>query len=364
MIQLRAQTEGMVDRSRMVPGNGFVSSSKPFFFEEGALASPGALTIDEDGEMNTYYLPGATIIDDGMTVKYLPPYRFYLMNSPTTDYSNASNFAKLNLIGKTFTVDIDFKSDGPACGCNVNFYMVDGPVSDAGKDGDYYCDAQCFPDMGCCTEWDMNEGNKMVQQITNHACTNDYSDHPDWACNKWGDPEVKTHPSDFSPGAGHTIDSNQKYEFAQKYEMQGSDLVITTTMTQNDRDVVLRMGPGNSQLNAMGKVMEKGMVFVTGYWFAPDMNWMDGDECGSGEEHCDMNPAYIGNWRITSNGNSPPTPPQPSPTPTPSPSPSPSPQPSGSRCCWGGPGVGCSEPGNWCELSAANCGTCGGQWGR
>merc|ERR1712087_55236 len=65
------------------------------------------------------------------------------------------------------------------------------------------------------------------------------------------------------------------------------------------RQVVQRMGPGSAQLNAMLEEIQKGMVFVTGYWFSEDMNWMDGELCGNGPEHCNMNPAYLSNWRLT-----------------------------------------------------------------
>jgi len=175
------------------------------------------------------------------------------------------------------------------------------PWATAGQDGDYYCDAQCFPWLGCCAEFDMMEGNMAVQQITNHACTGDYECHPDWQCNKWGDPEVKTHPSDFSLGVGHTIDSGKVFTYSQRFDVSDNDLTVTTTISQEGRREIMRMGPGSAQLNAMLKELRQGMVFVTGYWFAEDMNWMDGEVCGNGPEHCNRNPAYISNWRITSN---------------------------------------------------------------
>merc|ERR1719323_2861113 len=101
------------------------------------------------------------------------------------------------------------------------------------------------------------------------------------------------------------------------------------------------MGPGNEQLNVMAKNISKGMVFVTGYWFDPSMNWLDGEECGSGQEHWNKNSAYLSNWRITTNGNPVPTPPV-APTPPRPPSPAPVPPPPGPGfCCWGGQcGVG------------------------
>merc|ERR1712165_130356 len=343
----------------------FVQNSKPYLAAGKSLvgSEAGAIVINEDGVMNTYYLPGATTIDGGKTVKYTPPYRFYLMKSPTTDYSNKDNFYMPNFPGKTFSVDIDFKRDGPGCGCNLNFYLVDMPWPTAGKDHDHYCDAQCFPGLGCCAEFDMNEGNMDVQQITNHACTKDYSSHPDWQCNKWGDPEVKTHGSDFSPGPGHTIDSGKPFTFSQRFDVNGDDFTFTTTMSQEGREVVLRMGPGSAQLNAMLQELRKGMAFVTGYWFASDMNWMDGEVCGSGSEHCNMNPAYISNWRITSNdGPQPPVPSPPSPGPSPPvPSPpAPQPSPSGGKCCWGPECSNCKEPTDWCSQSVQNCWECTG----
>merc|ERR1719150_1650630 len=300
-------------RSMSAPGQGFALNSKPFLAPGKSLvgAEAGAILINQDGVMNTYYLPGATTIDGGRTVKYTPPYRFYLMRNPTTDYSNKDNFYMPLFPGKTFSVDIDFKRDGPGCGCNLNFYLVSMPWPTAGKDNDYYCDAQCFPGLGCCAEFDMNEGNMDVQQITNHACTGDYHCHPSWQCNKWGDPEVKTHSGDFGPGAGHTIDSRKPFTFSQRFDVNGDDFTFTTTMSQEGRQVVQRMGPGSGQLNAMLTEIRKGMAFVTGYWFAQDMNWMDGELCGNGPEHCNMNPAYISNWRLTSNGG----PPSPGPAP-------------------------------------------------
>merc|ERR1711897_67995 len=124
-------------------------------------------------------------------------------------------------------------------------------------------------------------------------------------------------------------------------------------MSQEGREVSLTMGPGNEQLNAMLRVLEKRMAFVTGYWFAQDMNWMDGEQCGNGVEHCNMNPAYISNWRLTTNDGPAPAPPPPGP---------PGP-PSAGRCCWGGGCSGCSDDANnWCNTDAQSCGTCNGEW--
>merc|ERR1712176_1037365 len=330
----------------------FVQNSKPYLSKGKGVpeAEAGQIMINEDGVFNTGYLPGATTLDGGKTVKYTPPYRFYLMKNPTTDYSNADNFYMPPFAGKTFSVDIDFKRNGPSCGCNLNFYLVDMPWPTEGQDKDYYCDAQCFPWLGCCAEFDMNEGNMDVQQITNHACTRDYNSHPDWQCNKWGDPEVKTHSSDFGPGSDHTIDSGKPFTFSQRFDVSGDDFTFTTTMTQDGRQVVQRMGPGSAQLNAMLEEIKKGMVFVTGYWFSEDMNWMDGELCGSGPEHCNMNPAYLSNWRLTTNDGPAPGPPPPAPT------------PAGGKCCWGGCTNCNTDPGNWCNQNQQSCQSCNGQW--
>jgi len=338
-------------RAMSSPGQGFALNSKPFLAGDKSLvgAEAGALVINEDGVDNTYYLPGATTIDGGRTVKYTPPYRFYLMKTPTTDYSDRENFYMPIFPGKTFSVDIDFKGNGPSCGCNLNFYLVSMPWHSIGKDGDWYCDAQCFEGLGCCHEFDMNEGNKAVQQVTNHACTHDYGSHPDWACNKWGDPEVKTHSSDFNAGAGATIDSNKPFTFSQRFDVNGGDFTFTTTLSQEGRQVVMRMNP-NHQMNNMLGELQKGMALVTGYWFAQDMNWMDGEVCGSGAEHCNMNPAYISNWKITSNDG-----------PAPAPSP-PAPTPAGGKCCWGGCNNCNDDPSNWCNQNQQSCQGCNGQW--
>jgi hypothetical protein len=198
----------------------------------------------------------------------------------------------------------------------------------------------------------MNEGNEHVQQITNHACTGGYPQDSSWKCNKWGDPEVKLTPPEFGKGAGKTIDGQRKFTFSQRFDVDGDDMKITTTITQGDR-VLKKTMNSNAQMTNMLHVMQKGMAFVTGYWTAPDMNWMDGESCGSGTEHCSEEPAYISNWRITTNGDSP----------SPSPSPSPNPSPGGEMTCgWCDSGScdgGCHEESGWCAQSQEHCNKCG-----
>jgi len=347
----------------------FALNSKPFPASNASLHlrgeawSEGAIKINEDGVENTYYLPGATIVDDGKTVKYTPPYRFTLMKVPSSsadnrlkDLADASRYYKPQFIGKTISVDVDYGRDGvepAACGCNVNFYLVDAPVAQPGKDGDYYCDAQCFPNLGCCSEYDMNEMNAAVVQVTNHACAGPYNGHPDWKCHKWGDPETKTKPYEFGVGSGHAIDTKKKFTFSQEFKVESAGLIVTTTLSQGSTQKTYRMGP-NSQLDAMMRTgsLERGMAFVTGYWTAPDMNWMDGDTCGQGAEHCNENPVYLGNWRITTNSPAPPAPPSPTPTPGP-------PAPSGQgKCYWQDCGGHVMD--GWCSETADHCAGCGG----
>merc|ERR1712117_427009 len=147
----------------------------------------------------------------------------------------------------------------------------------------------------------------------------------------------------------------------------GDEFMFTTTLSQDGRQVVQRMGPGSAQLNAMLEEIQKGMVFVTGYWFAQDMNWMDGELCGSGPEHCNMNPAYISNWRLTTNGGPAPAPSPPAPSP-PGPSPPvpapPAPAPAGGKCCWGPNCSNCKPAGDWCNQNAQNCWQCTGGYCR
>uniref|UniRef100_A0A7S2JIW3 Uncharacterized protein n=1 Tax=Zooxanthella nutricula TaxID=1333877 RepID=A0A7S2JIW3_9DINO len=97
------------------------------------------------------------------------------------------------------------------------------------------------------------------------------------------------------------------------------------------------------------------------------MNWLDGDECGQGEEHCSDNPAYISNWRITTNGSpAPPAPPSPTPgpgpAPTPAPSPAPSPDSEGDSCCWQNSCKACSRRGEWCASKDRCLKDCKGSW--
>jgi len=338
---------------------GNVMHSEPYFFPNSSGAGPapntGVLIINEDGVNNTYYLPGAPTEMGGFRVKYLPPYRYYLMLTNTDDYSQEDNFYQLNLIGKTFSVDIEFHPDGPSCGCNVNLYLVNMPWSTPGSSGDYYCDAQCFPDHGCCAEFDINEGNMNVQQITNHACT------PDGMCSKGGNPWDKTHLGQFGKEnpSYHIIDSRKPFTYATKFEDTDAGFQTTVTMTQEGKTTTMQLGPNNGQMDSMREEIAKGMVFVTGYWETSNMNWLDGEDCGSGPETCNDHPAYISNWRITSNPTPGPTPPPPINPTTPKPD-------KAGYCCWNAncqdacdhdTGSFCNSGGqSMCEQS------CGGHW--
>merc|ERR1712107_342778 len=88
---------------------------------------------------------------------------------------------------------------------------------------------------------------------------------------------------------------------SQRFDQVGEKLSVTTTMTQGDRKVMLHL-PNNAEMESMLQVMLKGMVFVTGYWHDPHMNWLDKEGCGEDtEEHCSKKPAYISNWRLMTN---------------------------------------------------------------
>lgn len=336
-------------------------NSRPYL---GTVSSGGAgdtpkgkIKIDVNGVIEEYWLPGANTEDNYTTVKYEPPYRFYLMNKYTTDYGNPDDFVYLPYIGKTFSVDFNLGPNGPGCGCNLNFYLVKMPAATPGKDHDYYCDAQCFEGMGCCPEFDMNEGNLNVMQITNHACTGNYPQDPTWVCNKWGDPEQKTTEYEFSIGAGHTIDSTRPFTWQNEFREENGQAIVTTRIIQGNNVVTKTMGPNSDQLNSMFNDIKDGMAFVTGYWFASDMNWLDGEECGSGPETCNDNPAYLSNWKLYDNGNVPT--PVPGPTPSP-PAPGP-PTPTGGKCCWQTCSSSCGTGlGDWCNASPEQCSACGG----
>lgn len=334
MVQLRGVTGPGVQEG----ASSARKSTRPFFYPKGQSGpAEHLLVINEDGVNNTYYMPGAPSFEGGTKVKFEPPYRYYLMRSHTDDYSKEENFYQLNLVGKTFTVDIEFGNDGPSCGCNINFYLVDMPWPTPGSSNDYYCDAQCFWDHGCCAEFDINEGNMNVQQVTNHACTHDYQ-YPDWVCSKGGNPWGKTHWTQFGKHGRSKIDSRKRFTYSTRFEKFGGNLKAVVAISQDDNEVVLSLGP-DLQMNAMMAEMEKGMVLVAGYWWSPDMNWLDSEQCGGGRESCNQHPAYISNWRITTN---------------------PEPAPTGTGCCWNSCGYCTLDP--WCNKNSWQCGQCGGSW--
>lgn len=312
----------------------FVLSSKPYFQEEKGLGwdRQSPIKINEDGVENTYYFPGAAMRDDGRTIRYTPPHRFYLMKTPTTDYSKKENFYMPSLLGKTISVDIDLKRHGPSCGCYLTFYLVGMPSAHPGYYEDYYCDSRAYKGMGVCSEFQLAEGNKNALRTANHACTASYSQHPNWKCNKNGDPLRKTTAGEFGIGVDHSIDSSRPFHYAQSFDLQGDDLTVTTVVTQDDRRVEFTMGPGSSELNAMVSELRGGMALVTGYWYQEDMEGLDSEACGNGAQECNMRPAYVSNWTITTNGA----------TPAPTPAP-PAQRRRRGQCCWGHDCTACEE---------------------
>jgi len=340
-------------------GNGGWNSEPP---PPQLQAGAAGIKWNVDGEEKMFYLPGADI-ENQTTVRLTPPYRFYLMKYDTNDTSNESNFQKLDLLGKTFEVDIKYENVG--CGCNANFYLVDMPASSPGKDGDYYCDAQCSADYGCCSEFDMNEGSTQVQQITNHACEGMgyYTEfNENWTCDQWGlspyGPYQKFLDNEFGKGDANKIDSTRPFTFRQEFKAhpEGSEnFVVDTTIMQGENHVKKRLGP-SFELNKMFKqIHEKnGFVYVTGYWTSHHMNWLDADTCGSQTvEECGNGPAFMSNFRIYPNPPPGPVPPGP-PTPV-------------QYCCYHPEDTcpfkpdSCNPPGQHCSSSPNACSDCGGR---
>ncbi|CAK9032509.1 4-beta-glucanase) [Durusdinium trenchii] len=259
-----------------------------------------AFEINEDGVWNTYFLPGATIIDK-RTVNYGINDKYYLMAKDTTDYSNAANFHKVALAGKTIITTVNL--NGAGCGCNVNFFLVNMPASSPGQYGDYYCDANCVGG-NCCAEFDINEMNTHALQVTNHNCFNPPSHS---TCDGNGDPLLKFLPGEFGPGSSNTIDTDYVFNFSLQAQenINPSDstqnyLEVYARLWQNGKTVTKSMGGIGSPLNVQWENLADGMVLVIDYWQSGDLTWLDGASC-TAPESCSGNHADLSNMTLITN---------------------------------------------------------------
>lgn len=262
------------------------------------------IQIEEDGVWNQYYLSVTygpqTTVDDGKGVQYGGS-KSYLMKTQTNDYSDADNFKKLSLPGKTLTVDIDYGSNPASCGCNVNFFLVDMPATSPGEFGDYYCDANCVGG-NCCSEFDLDEANGNAFQVTNHACSSATS-----GCNGGGTPELKWNSGNgFGIGDSYSINTKKPFTYSIDFKEENAgtsnaNLVITVTLTQGDNSLSHVMSGG--EVNTMWQYLAAGMVLVVDYWDASNMFWLDQPPC-SGTEVCNYASSTLSNIRITSNTGS------------------------------------------------------------
>mmetsp|Transcript_83957 Transcript_83957/g.133046 ORF Transcript_83957/g.133046 Transcript_83957/m.133046 type:complete len:411 (-) Transcript_83957:306-1538(-) len=255
--------------------------------------------INEDGKWNTYYLPGATIYNK-RTVNYGINDKYYLMASDTTDYSNAANFHKVILAGKTMIATINL--NGAGCGCNVNFFLVNMPASSPGQYGDYYCDANCVGG-NCCAEFDINEMNTHALQVTNHNC----GEPPEsWNCDGDGDPLIKFLPGEYGPGSSNTINTDNPFNFSlQALEViKGSDsenyLQVFARLWQDGKTVMKSMGGQGSPLNSQWGNLAAGMVLVIDYWESGDLTWLDGASC-TAPETCSGAHADLSDMKLITN---------------------------------------------------------------
>ncbi|CAE7639881.1 egl1 [Symbiodinium sp. CCMP2592] len=296
------------------------------------VATGAEFQINEDGVWNTYFLPGANIIDK-RTVEYGINDKYYLMKYDTTDTCKAGNFEMLKLPGKTITATVFL--NGAGCGCNVNFFLVAMPASSLGEYGDCYCDANCVGG-NCCNElrrlrllkekppalqfptiqeFDLNEmnthavqacvgvpTNECVCSVTNHLC-GDPPTHE--TCDGNGSPVMNFSPNLFGPGNGNTIDTEHPFNYSVQFQEviysehnPDNHLVVAATIRQGDKVVTNTMA--NAALTGMWSQLASGMVLVFDYWQSSDMTWLDGASCQA-PESCSGNKAQVSNMHISTN---------------------------------------------------------------
>lgn len=269
-----------------------LNSTRRAFLE----SNPGAMDVDWFGETQKKYFEGAEIVKHGkgMVLTMAPFEKVYLMNSEMHTSTNPADFAMLQLVGNSISLNVDMGADGPSCGCNVAFFLVSMPGQGG---GDHYCDANCVGGH-CCPEFDLLEMNVHTLQVTSHACS-DYHKPPHdsqpSSCNHGGSPIVKfgNGGKDFGPGDLYTINADKPFEFKMEFPVEGGVLKGHITLTQEGRTARQSM----NNLDSMRQALEDGMALVLDAWHSNDLTWLDGGACHA-PESCNMKPTVFDSMKL------------------------------------------------------------------
>eukprot|EP00446_Apocalathium_sp_SHHI-4_P011371 CAMPEP_0177201768 /NCGR_PEP_ID=MMETSP0367-20130122/26931_1 /TAXON_ID=447022 ORGANISM="Scrippsiella hangoei-like, Strain SHHI-4" /NCGR_SAMPLE_ID=MMETSP0367 /ASSEMBLY_ACC=CAM_ASM_000362 /LENGTH=496 /DNA_ID=CAMNT_0018650301 /DNA_START=69 /DNA_END=1555 /DNA_ORIENTATION=- len=259
-------------------------------------SNPGAMDVDWFGETQKKYFEGAEIVKHGkgMVLTMAPFEKVYLMNSEMHTSTNPADFAMLQLVGNSISLNVDMGADGPSCGCNVAFFLVSMPGQGG---GDHYCDANCVGGH-CCAEFDLLEMTVHTLQVTNHACS-DYRKPPHdsqpSSCDHGGSPIVKfgNGAQDFGPGDRFTINADKPFEFKMEFPVEGGVLKGHITLTQEGRTARQSM----NNLDSMKQALEDGMALVLDAWHSSDLTWLDGGACHT-PESCNMKPTVFDSMKL------------------------------------------------------------------
>lgn len=211
---------------------------------------------------------GVSAGKDGLTLKYVPGSRVYILDG--------DEYYMFNLLNKEFTFTVDLST--LPCGTNAALYLIemekDGSGGAGAPYGTGYCDAQCpqaskyvkgkansedwkkilvetpeyeWTEVGpqgsqgaCCAEFDIMEANTMANALTAHPCSieglkpcesekdcgNKSAGLPGW-CDKDGcghNPFRLGDKKFYGPGSDFKVDSSKPFT------------VVTQFITDNDQD--------------------------------------------------------------------------------------------------------------------------------
>jgi len=257
-------------------------------------------------------LSGGEILSGSTQVKLRhSDFASLLMACPAPE-ADPSQIARLPLLGGSISFYVDLSNVG--CACNLAVYLVASPARDpqgrpdAGRRGDYYCDASRVGGQWC-PEIDLMEANRHAFQATPHSCEAPTGDHHYTSCDRDGCAQnARALPGAYGHGSEHKIDTRFPFEVRTHFDDGGDELVgMRTVLSQQGRSIEFR-SCASGYLSALSRQVREGMNLVLSYWGDEParMDWLDSQSCGRQACHATAGVALITGLRV-SLGAPPPT---------------------------------------------------------
>ena len=217
----------------------------------------------------------------------------------TTAY-NHSEYAALQLLGKTLSFDVNLSA--ASCGCNVAFYLVAMAQNTAvgNCDGDYYCDANNVCNVRC-VEIDIMEANRHAFHTTAHTANDGGGSGAGL-----GGGERSFTKAEYGLG-GSKVDTTQPFSVHTFFQASGDSLGgLEVTLQQPGKTTIQFSASNSGYLSSLSSAVRAGLTPVMSYWSSDAMRWLDSTYYpdpydGSGADPCPWDAAGAAGYPANDN---------------------------------------------------------------